>query len=151
MRTLHSGPTQTATVPTSRISGFPPVEQAFAELAETLLRPHTAALPVDVVVDEVGYTVTCNIPGVTEDEVNIEFSGGKLTISTAETDEQATGRKLMSELRSSHGRSRRLNLGDKVDTENISAELSSGVLTVKAPLAESAKPRTIKVSASRAK
>jgi HSP20 family protein len=42
--------------------------------------------------------------------------------------------------------SRQLILGDNLDTENVGAAYSSGVLTLRIPVAEQAKPRKIQIS-----
>jgi HSP20 family protein len=42
--------------------------------------------------------------------------------------------------------SRQLILGDNLDTESVGASYSSGVLTVRIPVAEQAKPRKIQIS-----
>ena len=42
--------------------------------------------------------------------------------------------------------SRQLILGDNLDTESVGANYSSGVLTVRIPVAEQAKPRKIQIS-----
>ena len=43
---------------------------------------------------------------------------------------------------------RRLVLGTALDTEHISAGYESGVLTLRIPVAEQAKPRKIEISAA---
>ena len=42
--------------------------------------------------------------------------------------------------------SRQLILGDNLDNENVGAAYSSGVLTVRIPVAQQAKPRKIQIS-----
>jgi HSP20 family protein len=45
--------------------------------------------------------------------------------------------------------SRQLFLGDTLDTDHISADYSAGVLTVRIPVAEKAKPRRIEIAGTR--
>jgi HSP20 family protein len=42
--------------------------------------------------------------------------------------------------------SRQLILGDNLDTESVGASYSSGVLTIRIPVAEQAKPRKIQIT-----
>jgi len=42
--------------------------------------------------------------------------------------------------------SRQLFLGDTLDVENLSADYDAGVLTIKIPVAEQAKPRKVEIS-----
>jgi HSP20 family protein len=44
--------------------------------------------------------------------------------------------------------SRQLILGDNLDTENVQADYRSGVLTLRIPVAEKAKPRKISINSS---
>ena len=44
--------------------------------------------------------------------------------------------------------SRQLILGDNLDTENIAASYDAGVLTLRIPVAEQAKPRKILISST---
>ena len=47
-------------------------------------------------------------------------------------------------------RERIIQLGDGLDLENLEADLHDGVLTVRIPVAEQAKPRKVQVSQSKA-
>ena len=47
--------------------------------------------------------------------------------------------------------SRQLILGDTLDTENVKANYADGVLTLRIPVAEAAKPRKIEVTRSQDK
>jgi HSP20 family protein len=44
--------------------------------------------------------------------------------------------------------SRQLILGDTLDTENVTAHYADGVLTLRIPVAEQAKPRKIEITRS---
>jgi HSP20 family protein len=44
--------------------------------------------------------------------------------------------------------SRQLFLGEALDTEHIHADYNAGVLTLRIPVAERAKPRTISISSA---
>ncbi|WP_344672283.1 Hsp20/alpha crystallin family protein, partial [Catenulispora yoronensis] len=44
--------------------------------------------------------------------------------------------------------SRQLFLGDTLDTDNIKADYDAGVLTLRIPVAEKAKPRKVQITAA---
>lgn len=102
-------------------------------------------LPLDVIADEEGYTVLANIPGLTAEDVKLELEENVLTLraqSQQETD--GSGRALWRE-RPSGAYIRRLRLREAVDRESIEAWVEHGVLTVRLPKAEEARPRKIEV------
>lgn len=102
-------------------------------------------LPVDVYETPEEFAIEAVIPGLAENEINIEFQNGNLIISgemPATEHENATYH-----LRERwYGTFRRvLTLPGSVDADNIEATLDHGILTVHVPKAEEAKPRRIAV------
>lgn len=104
--------------------------------------------PVDVIEDASGITLYADLPGVSRDKLNLQVETGTLTID-AEIDLY-----LPEGLQSSHtevglGRFHRtFTLSSELDTEKVTAELADGVLRLRIPKAEHAKPRRIEVSAA---
>ena len=104
--------------------------------------------PVDVIEDTGGITLYADLPGVSRDKLNLQVETGTLTID-AEIDLH-----LPEGLQSSHtegglGRFHRtFTLSSELDTEKVTAELADGVLRLRIPKAEHAKPRRIEVSAA---
>jgi HSP20 family protein len=105
------------------------------------------SFPVDLSETDEEYTLKAFLPGLTSDEVNIQFNNGILSIDgeyKAEADEKTE--KLVDEFPA--GRfARSFELADPILEEKIDASMSNGVLTVHVPKAEEAKPRTIKIVA----
>ncbi|MDH6169255.1 HSP20 family protein [Variovorax boronicumulans] len=101
--------------------------------------------PVDVVEDAGGITLFADLPGVSRDNLNLQVEAETLTI------EAESGLAVPDGLKTSHtevglGRFRRVfTLSKELDTEKVSAELAQGVLKLRIPKAEHAKPRKIKV------
>jgi len=110
-------------------------------------RYQSAALtpPVDVVEDAGGITLYADLPGVSRDKLNLHVEAETLTI------EAESGLSVPDDLKISHtevglGRFRRVfTLSKELDTEKVSAELAQGVLKLRIPKAEHAKPRRINV------
>jgi HSP20 family molecular chaperone IbpA len=101
-----------------------------------------------VIEDASGITLYADLPGVSRDKLNLQVETGTLTID-AEIDLN-----LPEGLQSSHtevglGRFHRtFTLSSELDTEKVTAELADGVLKLRIPKAEHAKPRRIEVSAA---
>jgi len=107
-------------------------------------------LPVNIYADAEGYTFVALVPGVKAEELNIEAEGsvvkisGELIAPAQSADEKV--RTLRNEI--AFGKfSRAFELNDEIDADKIEANLENGVLTVRVPKAEAARPRTIKVQA----
>lgn len=102
-------------------------------------------LPLDVIVDDEGYTVLADVPGMSAEDVRIELEDGILTLQAQpEAEIEGKGRALWRE-RPTGAFSRRLQLREVIDQESIEAWVEDGVLTVRLQKAEEARPRKIEV------
>jgi len=70
---------------------------------------------------------------------------GVLTVGARRTEELAEGEKPYIRERATGTFSRRLHLGETADADNIEADYNDGVLTVRVPLAEKARPRRVEI------
>jgi HSP20 family protein len=83
------------------------------------------------------YQIAVDVPGVKKDDitVNVEEDGRVLRVTG--------GRKVVREGKTSETKfEKRFTIGNNVDIEKISANLSDGVLTLTAPKKEEEKPKT---------
>lgn len=103
--------------------------------------------PVDVFEDENGITVKADLPGVAKDNLAIRVEGETLSVegqvSLGEAQDLET---LYAEVRVAQYK-RSFALSRELDTSKIDAALSNGVLTLRVPKLEQAKPRRIAVRA----
>lgn len=115
---------------------------------ENFASDRVMTFPVSMTETDEAYTVKGFLPGLTAEEVNIQFSNGVLSID-GEYKADAADEKmevLVDEFPAGRfGRS--FELSDAVKDDAIEASMSNGVLTVIVPKAEEAKPRTIKIVA----
>jgi HSP20 family protein len=100
---------------------------------------------VDIVEDPNAITVYADLPGVKRDNLHIDVHEGILSL-TATVDPlpehwQTTYREYHE-----GGYERRFALGDRINTEKISAKLENGVLVLVLPKAEEQKPRKINIA-----
>jgi HSP20 family protein len=86
------------------------------------------------------------VPGLKSEDLDISVVGGDLTIRGRRSDPQPEGVTFHRRERSSGEFNRVLRLPEEVDADKVEASLTDGVLLVKLPKAESAKPKKIKVS-----
>ena len=109
--------------------------------------PVEARLPLDVVSSEDAILIEAALPGVDPADVEITVHQDNLTIAVKEQteDEQVDGERVYRELRRSFG-SRTLTLPSGMDTEHASADFENGMLRLRIPRAEAAKPRQIQVN-----
>jgi len=91
-----------------------------------------------------GYVLEAEMPGVAKDGLEITLEGNTLTLFGRRSDEAVSGTPVYRESREVNFR-RSFELDPAIDTEKISAEMNAGVLTLRLPKAERAKPRKISV------
>jgi HSP20 family protein len=115
---------------------------------EGLGPPQGAEVPwsplVNIEEQDEAYVIEAELPGVKREDVNIELVGSELTI-TGEIKEREREGILRRRTRRVGRFEYRVHLPDQVDGENIQAELTDGVLTVRVPKSERAQRRRIEV------
>ena len=110
----------------------------------TVARP--SVMPMDAWRDGDSFFVEFDLPGVSADSIDIDVERNVVTVK-AERAERASDAELIAAERPRGVFSRQLVLGDNLDTAKIAASYDTGVLTLKIPVAEQAKPRKISVDA----
>jgi HSP20 family molecular chaperone IbpA len=104
--------------------------------------------PVDVTEDESGITLLADLPGATRDTLSIDVNGDTLTLEASLELEQPQGlQAVYAEVRAARYR-RSFTLSRELDSAHIDATLKDGVLTLRVPKLEQARPRRIEVRAS---
>jgi HSP20 family molecular chaperone IbpA len=106
--------------------------------------PH-AVPPVDVFEDENGITLFADLPGVSRERLNVRVDGDSLLVEgTAQADVPDGLQLVYGEARLPTYR-REFSLSRELDASRIDAQLKDGVLRLRIPKAEEAKPRRIEV------
>lgn len=124
------------------------VESAFGRFGGLLAETNGHLPHVNVFQDDEGVTVTAELPGVGSEDLSIETEADTLRISGSRAVPEGVKPEQYHRRERSHGEfTRELRLPAGLDTEKIDARLADGVLTVRLPKAESAKPRKIAVKA----
>lgn len=120
-----------------------PVAKAPEQAPKTREESRYLTPPVDIYEEAEGLTVLADLPGATQSDVDVRVDNGLLTI-TGKVVHDTPGEKLQGEFELLNFY-RQFELGEEVDVEKISASLKHGVLTVKLPKVEKAKPKQIHV------
>lgn len=128
---------------------FDPFLAEFDRIAQrTLGTADGVGLPMDIVRSGDNLVVRMDLPGVKADEVKITLENRTLTIGAQRRTTWAEGDQVLVQERFDGEISRRVRVPEWVDAEAVAADYVDGVLTVRLPLAERAKPRTISVNAT---
>jgi HSP20 family protein len=120
-------------------------QQLLGTTSGTWSRP--TAMPMDAYREGDAYVIALDLPGVDPDAIDIDVERNMLTVK-AERRPVAKADDVQMELseRPLGVFSRQVMLADTLDTEHISADYDAGVLTLRIPIAERAKPRKISVT-----
>ena len=103
--------------------------------------------PVDVyeTVDH-GFVLSAELPDMNREEIDVKVEDNRLTLSGTRTLRADVAKEQYRRVERSYGRfSRSFTLPNTVDASKVSAEYKGGVLTIKMPFREDARPRTINV------
>jgi HSP20 family protein len=105
----------------------------------------SSSMPMDAFRRGTDVWVHIDLPGVKAEDLDITVERNVLSISAArdwqrqEGDQPYFGERFRGTYR------RQIQLGDGLDLEHLEADLLDGVLTIRIPVAEKAKPRKVQV------
>lgn len=106
---------------------------------------HPAAMPMDAWRQGDNFVVEFDLPGVAADALDLDVERNVVTVKAERPARNEDGEMIAAE-RPRGVFSRQLVLGDNLDTNRISASYEAGVLTLRIPVAEQAKPRRIEIA-----
>jgi HSP20 family protein len=118
-------------------------QQLFAQNG-TWSRP--AVMPMDAYRDGEQFVVHFDLPGVDPSTVDLNVEHNVLTVKAERTHSYGEDVELQVAERPRGVFSRQLFLGDTLDAEHVQATYDAGVLTLRIPIAEKAKPRKIEIT-----
>jgi HSP20 family protein len=118
------------------------VRQAFGQSA---LGSGGNALPMDTVRRDGEIVLRFDIPGVDPEQIDVTVDHGMLTVSATREETTTEGDEPVIRERYYGSVTRRVRLSDNLDSDKIEATNSNGVLEIRIPVREEAKPRKITV------
>ncbi len=127
---------------------FSPLETAAQRTGFPSLDMTGAVSPaIDVTETDTAIELTAELPGLSEDDVEIELKDGRLTLRGQKNVTRDGNGDLRISERSFGSFARTMTLPDSVDIEKITAEFDKGVLNINMPKTEPKEPsRKIRVS-----
>ncbi len=118
------------------------VERAFGWGPSLVTQP---GMPMDAVRRENDILLRFDLPGVDPESIDVTGDRGVLSVRAQRTQERESEKPFIRE-RVTGTFARRISLSDAADAEHIEADYHDGVLSVRVPLTEQAKPRKVEIS-----
>jgi HSP20 family protein len=87
-----------------------------------------------------------DLPGIDPETIDLDVEQNVLNVRAERRSPAPEGAEVIAAERPTGTFTRQLFLGDTLDTERIDASYEAGVLTLRIPVAEQAKPRRIQIS-----
>lgn len=104
-----------------------------------------AAMPLDVVRHDGDVTLRFDVPGIDPESIDVTVDRGFLTVTVKREEERAENDKFFVRERTMGTFTRRLRLPESLNAEAVEASHANGVLEVRIPVLEQAKPRKVEV------
>ena len=103
------------------------------------------AMPMDVWQADDGYHVALDLPGVDPGNVEITCERNMLTIRGERRPDYQQGQNVLVAERPQGGFTRQLQVSEALETQNVKATYTNGVLSLLIPVTQAAQPRRIEV------
>ena len=129
-----------------RTDPFRDLDRLTGSMFGTAARP--TALPMDAYREDGSFVVQVEIPGVDPESIDLTVEQNVLTIHAERRPDYDNDVERIVAERSYGAFSRQLFLGDTLDADKLTASYDAGVLTIRIPVAEQAKPRKISISSN---
>jgi HSP20 family protein len=130
-----------------RTDPFRDLDRLAQQALGTPARP--AAMPIDAYRRGDEFIVELDLPGVDAESIDLTVERNVLTVHAQRRRTAGESVELLVGERPHGTFSRQMFLGDTLDTANIDAAYTDGVLTLKLPVAERAKPRRVPINHTR--
>ena len=107
----------------------------------------TSPMPMDAYREGDQFIVEFDLPGVDPGSIDLTVEKNALTVRAQRSWEPKESQEVLIAERPQGTFTRQLFLGEGLDSDNIQAAYSNGVLRLTIPVAEKAKPRKVKITA----
>jgi HSP20 family protein len=126
-----------------RTDPFRELDRLAQQVLGTAARP--AAMPMDAWREDQEFVVAFDLPGVNPESIDLDVERNVLTVKAERPEVAGKDTELIASERPRGVFSRQLILGDTLETEHVKAAYDGGVLTLRIPVTEKAKPRKIDI------
>jgi len=112
----------------------------FDDILSSAQTPSMPAFNVDISEDETGFHIDAELPGIAKEEIALNVEDDVLTIKAERKPASEENKKGYLRIERTYGSlSRKFNLGETIDQENINAGFDNGILHVTLPKAQMTK------------
>jgi HSP20 family protein len=111
--------------------------------------PASTALPMDSVRRDGELVLRFDVPGVDPEKIDVTVDRGVLTVSATREETRTEGESPVVRERLFGSFRRSIRLAENLDADTIEASNNDGVLEIRIPVREEAKPRKIEVGTSK--
>ncbi|WP_375385969.1 Hsp20/alpha crystallin family protein [uncultured Microbacterium sp.] len=125
---------------------FRELDRLTQQVFGTVTRP--SGMPLDAWREGDDFVVELDLPGIDPGRLDIDVERNVLTIKAERLSRMPDASNMVAAERPWGVFSRQLVLGDALDTERVDADYTAGVLRLRIPVAEQAKPRKISITSS---
>ncbi|MCW2528708.1 MAG: hypothetical protein JWM76_3568 [Pseudonocardiales bacterium] len=125
-----------------RTDPFRDLDRLTQQVLGTAARP--TVMPLDAWREGQEFIVEFDLPGINPESLDLDIDRNVVTVR-AERPDVDPGREMLAAERPRGVFSRQLVLGDNLDTDQIEASYDGGVLRLRIPVVERAKPRKIAI------
>jgi HSP20 family protein len=121
----------------------------FDRLTEAMFgtRARPAAMPMTAYREDGTFVVHLDLPGASADSIDLTVEQNVLSVHAERKPPVGDNAERVVDERSYGVFSRQLFLGETLDADKLTAAYDAGVLTLRIPIAEKAKPRKVEISA----
>src|SRR5689334_23967015 len=135
------------------LTSIDPFVQEFERQFDRLTRQAAAEgsgalMPMDGVRRGDDVVLRFDLPGIDADSIEVTVDRGVLTVSARREEEYGEDERLFVRERGMGTFTRRVYLSEHLDAEKIEAAYSNGVLAVRIPVLERARPRKVEIQTS---
>jgi HSP20 family protein len=122
--------------------------QEFERQFDRLARRQPAVMPMDGIRRKDEVVLRFDLPGIDPGSIEVTVDRGVLTVSARREEEYAEDEQLFVRERTMGSYARRVYLSEHLDASGIDAAYDDGVLAVRIPVLEQAKPRKVEIQTS---
>jgi HSP20 family protein len=132
-----------------RTDPFREFDRLTQQMFGTVARP--VAMPMDAYRKDDTFYLHLDLPGIQHDSIDLTVEQNVLTIRAERPGLQPDAVELIVAERPAGTFTRQVFLGDTLDSDNMSADYTAGVLTLSIPIHDAAKPRKVEITSQDAK
>ncbi|HZE31230.1 MAG TPA: Hsp20/alpha crystallin family protein [Actinoallomurus sp.] len=130
------------------LTSIDPFMQEFERQFDRFARRQPAVMPMDGIRRKDEVVLRFDLPGIDPGSIEVTVDRGVLTVSARREEEYAEDEQLFVRERTMGSYTRRVYLSEHLDASGIDAAYEDGVLAVRIPVLEQAKPRKVEIQTS---